>query len=140
MTSIQNERSLIEPLNEPLPEETLKKVVRGEIYTCEFPKGTGSEQHKDRPAIIIQNNIGNIHSPTTIIAVITTKKYGSKYPMHINIPKSKNTLEKNSTIMVEQIYTVDKSRLKEKLADISTNKVLMEKLDKSIAISLGVSV
>jgi len=91
---------------------------RGEIYLADLgANNTGSEQSGTRPVLIVQNNIGNRYSPTVIVACITSKIYRNEIPTHVKI----NCLEVPSLILCEQIKTIDKSRLKNKLADLDFN-------------------
>ena len=107
------------------------KVKRGQIYYADLSPVIGSEQGGMRPVLIIQNDVGNIHSPTTIVACITSVQTKSKLPTHIEIP-----LFKDSIILMEQIRTIDKRRLKNLIAEVSADT--MAQVDKAIKISLGV--
>ncbi len=95
----------------------------------------GSEQGGTRPVLVIQNDIGNQYSPTTIIAAITSKISKAKLPTHVEISARQNGLLKDSVILLEQLRTVDKGRLKEKISKV--HKSQMEKVDKAIEISVG---
>jgi mRNA interferase MazF len=121
-------------------------VQKGEIYLVNL--GTdkkGSEQMGVRPAVIIQNNQGNKKSTTTIVALLTSKKKttkdGREYPMQVSIKKtelSEGSLENDSIILCEQIYTIDQStRLLKKLGRIS-DPLLLTKLDDAVKVSLGI--
>ncbi|WP_057578339.1 type II toxin-antitoxin system PemK/MazF family toxin [Paraclostridium sordellii] len=91
---------------------SMKKILRGCIYYADLEEGKGSEQSGKRPVIIIQNDFGNSHSPTTIIAVITSQTNKRKLPTHIPLSKENfKFLDKDSIVMCEQIRTIDKSRL-----------------------------
>lgn len=107
------------------------KVKRGQIYYADLSPVVGSEQGGMRPVLIIQNDMGNIHSPTTIVACITSVQTKSKLPTHIEIP-----LFKDSIILLEQIRTIDKRRLKNLILEVSADT--MAQVDKAIVISLGV--
>lgn len=112
-------------------------VKRGDIYVADLSgieNSVGCEQTGKRPVLIIQNNIGNQHSPTTIIAVLTTRIKGF-LPTHVKI-KQFDCLAKNSIVCLEQIKTIDKYRLGEYLGNIGPDE--MEKIDKALSISLGV--
>ena len=109
------------------------KVKRGQVYYADLSPVIGSEQGGMRPVVIIQNDIGNAHSPTTIVACVTSVQTKKKLPTHVDIP-----LFKDSIILVEQIKTIDKHRLKNLIAEVSTDT--MAQVDKAIKISLGVEV
>jgi mRNA interferase MazF len=112
------------------------KVKRGEVYTCRMPEGEGSEQKKDRPVMVIQNDIGNQHSTTTIVAIISSSAK-KKYPMHVRVPRESN-LTRNSQVFLEQIFTIDKVRLLEKIEDFSTNEEVLSDINQAIKISLAI--
>jgi mRNA interferase MazF len=107
------------------------KVKRGQIYYADLSPVIGSEQGGMRPVVIIQNNIGNAHSPTTIVACVTSVQTKGKLPTHIEIP-----LFKDSIILMEQIRTIDKRRLKNLIAEVGADT--MAQVDQAIKISLGV--
>ena len=106
-------------------------VKRGDIFLADLPLSMGSEQGGKRPVVIIQNNKGNVHSPTVIVAVITSKMNKTKLPTHIEI-----NLSKPSLVMTEQIKTLDKSRLVRKLASLDDETV--KKINNALRISLDV--
>lgn len=107
------------------------KVKRGQVYYADLSPVVGSEQGGMRPVVIIQNDIGNAHSPTTIVAAVTSVQTKSNLPTHINIP-----LFKDSVILLEQLRTIDKRRLKNLIAEVDTDT--LAQVDKAIKISLGV--
>lgn len=110
-------------------------VYRGEIYYADLSPAVGSEQGGHRPVVILQNNTGNRHSPTTIIAPLTTK-FGKKLlPTHVELMES--GAPANSLVLLEQIRTIDKTRLSNKLGVVPPE--IMIKIDEAIKISLGVS-
>ena len=111
-------------------------VKRGEIYYADLSPVVGSEQGGIRPILIVQNDIGNKYSPTVIAAAITSKLNKAKLPTHIELPCKDYGLEKDSVILLEQIRTIDKSRLKEKIGELSLVKMLQ--VNKAMLISLGV--
>ena len=92
-------------------EANMKEIKRGEIYAVDFGTGFGSEQGGTRPSLILQNDIGNRHSPTTIVAAITGRKTKAALPTHVAIMTS--GLKTESTVLLEQIRTIDKARLGE---------------------------
>ena len=112
-----------------------KDFKRGEIYFADLSPVVGSEQGGIRPVLIIQNNVGNKYSPTVIVSAITSQLAKAKLPTHIELPSEKYHLPKDSVVLLEQIRTLDKRRLKDKISAIDTFK--MKEIDKAILISLG---
>lgn len=111
------------------------KVKRGEIYYADLSPVIGSEQAGVRPVLIVQNDVGNKFSPT-IIAIAITSKQKVKLPTHIDIEGTKYGLDKDSVILAEQIRTLDKKRLREKVGKVDDET--MEKVKKAIEISFGI--
>ncbi|MDD3402189.1 MAG: type II toxin-antitoxin system PemK/MazF family toxin [Hespellia sp.] len=109
-------------------------VRRGDIYYADLSPVVGSEQGGVRPVLIIQNDVGNRHSPTVICAAITSKMNKAKLPTHIEISARQYQIVKNSVILLEQIRTIDKTRLKEYVCHADNN--LMMKVDEALKISL----
>ena len=112
-------------------------VKRGDIYYADLSPVVGSEQGGMRPVVIVQNDLGNKHSPTVIAAAITSKTTKNKLPTHIEVVASKNGLSRDSVILLEQVRTIDKKRLKEKMGHLEDE--IMEKVNNAITISLGLS-
>lgn len=110
-------------------------IVRGDIYYANLNPVIGSEQGGVRPVLVLQNNIGNKYSPTTIIAAITSKIKKAKLPTHVELSATFSTLEKDSVILLEQVRTIDKRRLKEKIAHLDSK--VMDSIDQALLISLG---
>ena len=110
-------------------------VRRGDIYYADLSPVVGSEQGGIRPVLVIQNNIGNRHSPTIICAAITSKMNKAKLPTHIEISTRDYNIVKNSVILLEQIRTIDKQRLKEYVCHIDS--AMMKKGDEAICVSLN---
>lgn len=110
-------------------------VRRGDIFYAQLNPVVGSEQGGIRPVLIVQNDIGNQYSPTTIVAAITSQINKAKLPTHVEISAAKTGLEKDSVILLEQIRTIDKSRLKQKIAVL--DEETMAKVNRAIEISLG---
>lgn len=108
---------------------------RGEIYLANLNPVIGSEQGGTRPVLVIQNDVGNKYSPTTIVAAITSRIRKAKLPTHVEISGSRYHLERDSVILLEQIRTVDKLRLKERVAELDEES--MAKVDMALSISLG---
>ena len=110
-------------------------VKRGEVYFAELSPVVGSEQGGTRPVLVIQNDIGNQYSPTTIVVAITSQINKAKLPTHVEIAARPGGLEKDSVILMEQIRTLDKSRLREKLTSLDPETML--KVNQALEISLG---
>ncbi len=110
-------------------------VKRGEIYYADLSPVIGSEQGGVRPVLVVQNDIGNKYSPTVIAAAITSQLNKAKLPTHIHLPQAQYGLPKDSVILLEQIRTIDKARLKEKIGEIP--ETLMNKVNEGLLISLG---
>ena len=110
-------------------------VRRGDIYYADLSPVVGSEQGGIRPVLVIQNNIGNRHSPTIICAAITSKMNKAKLPTHIEISTRDYNIVKNSVILLEQIRKIDKQRLKEYVCNI--DYAMMKKVDEAICVSLN---
>ncbi|KOS65386.1 PemK family transcriptional regulator [Staphylococcus aureus] len=112
-------------------------IRRGDVYLADLSPVQGSEQGGVRPVVIIQNDTGNKYSPTVIVAAITGRINKAKIPTHVEIEKKKYKLDKDSVILLEQIRTLDKKRLKEKLTYLSDDK--MKEVDNALMISLGLN-
>ncbi|BEP28260.1 type II toxin-antitoxin system PemK/MazF family toxin [Helicovermis profundi] len=112
-----------------------KIIKRGDVFFADLSPVVGSEQGGQRPVIIIQNNIGNRYSPTVIISAITAKITKAKLPTHVEVKKDAVGLVKDSVILLEQIRTIDKKRLLQKLGTL--DKKTMSKVDDALLISLG---
>ncbi|HHT71577.1 MAG: type II toxin-antitoxin system PemK/MazF family toxin [bacterium] len=112
----------------------MTELLRGDIWLVDWSPGRGSEQAGLRPALIIQNDIGNQYSPTTIVAAISTT-ITKTYPFHVQILPNESGLKGPSTIKAEQIMTIDKKRLVRKVGEISEEKIL--EVEKAVHISLG---
>ena len=110
-------------------------VYRGEIYYADLDPVVGSEQNGVRPVLIIQNDVGNKHSPTTIVAPITSKREKRWMPTHIKVKQSVG-LERDSIILAEQLRTIDKERLQYLAADL--DRRTMWKVNLALIISLGI--
>ena len=110
-------------------------IHRGEIYYADLSPVVGSEQGGMRPVLIVQNDVGNKHSPTVIAAAITSKMDKAKLPTHIAVNASSCGLAKNSVVLLEQIRTIDKTRLKERMGELDTNS--MSAVNSALSISFG---
>ena len=111
-------------------------VKRGDIFYADLSPVIGSEQGGIRPVLIVQNDIGNKYSPTVIIAAITSQINKAKMPTHIELSNSEYGLSKDSVILAEQVRTIDKKRLKEKIGHL--DEALMQQIDLALKISFGI--
>ena len=127
--------TMTSPMISVKPNRNAVKVRWGDICFVDFGNNEGSEQNGIRPAIIIQNDKGNTYSPTTIVASITSQE--KRYlPTHVTVKPYQSGLEKVSTIMFEQVRTIDKSRIISKVGHIDTSW-LVENIKKSLTVSFG---
>lgn len=110
-------------------------IKRGEIYYADLSPVVGSEQGGMRPVLIVQNDTGNKHSPTVIAAAITSQTGKARLPTHIELNAQSVGLSRDSVILLEQIRTIDKSRLRERMGKLDENT--MTKVDNAIAVSFG---
>jgi len=110
------------------------QIKRGDIFYADLSPVTGSEQGGIRPVLIIQNDVGNRHSPTVICAAVTSRMNKAKLPTHVEIDARKYQLVKNSVVLLEQIRTIDKKRLKDFICHVDGN--LMIKVEEALRISL----
>jgi mRNA interferase MazF len=110
-------------------------IKRGDIFYADLSPVVGSEQGGVRPVLIVQNDIGNKYSPTVIAAAITSQINKAKLPTHIEISAREYGLAKDSVILLEQIRTIDKKRLREKIGRLDDE--LMEKVNEALGISFG---
>ena len=110
-------------------------IRRGDIYYADLSPVVGSEQGGVRPVLIIQNNVGNRFSPTVIAAAITSQNSKANLPTHIRLYADDSGLSKDSVVLLEQIRTLDKKRLKEKMGTL--NSYDMYKVDEALSISFG---
>lgn len=113
----------------------MESFKRGELYFADLSPVVGSEQGGVRPVLIIQNDVGNKYSPTVIIAAITSQINKAKLPTHIELSADKYGLPKDSVVLLEQVRTLDKRRLKEKIGVVDGAK--MKSVDNALLISLG---
>ncbi len=110
-------------------------VKRGDVYYADLSPVVGSEQGGTRPVLIIQNDIGNRFSPTVIVAAITAQIQKAKLPTHVEIDAKKYGFERDSVILLEQIRTIDKQRLTDKITHL--DEQMMRKVDNALQISTG---
>ena len=111
-------------------------IKRGQIWYADLSPVKGSEQGGFRPVVIIQNDVGNLHSPTVIIANITSKMTKAKLPTHIEVARGDGNLPLPSVILCEQLRTIDKSRLQKQIGEFDKSK--MKEISRAVEISLGI--
>lgn len=111
-----------------------EEVKRGDIYYADLRPVVGSEQGGIRPVLIVQNDVGNRHSPTVICAAITSKMNKAKLPTHIELSTGRYDMVKDSVILLEQLRTIDKKRLKDKVCHLDDE--IMKQVNKGLMISL----
>ncbi|NLM05995.1 MAG: type II toxin-antitoxin system PemK/MazF family toxin [Tissierellia bacterium] len=111
------------------------QVKRGDIFYADLSPVVGSEQGGLRPVLVVQNDVGNKYSPTIIICAITSQINKAKLPTHLEVSAKQYGLQKDSVILMEQIRTIDKKRLKEKLGSVSAKKML--EVDNCLKVSLA---
>ena len=114
-----------------------RPIHRGDIYYANLTPITGSEQGGIRPVLIIQNNMGNHHSPTVITAAITGYVKGKRQPTHVRLKGAACGLFRNSTVLLEQVHTLDKSRLSEYMGSVGEDK--MREVDAALNVSVGLA-
>ena len=112
-------------------------IRRGDIYYADLRPVVGSEQGGIRPVLIIQNDVGNKHIPTVICAAITSRMNKAKLPTHIEIDSKSCEIVKDSVILLEQLRTIDKKRLREKVCHLDQN--VIQKVDQALCISLDIN-
>ena len=110
-------------------------IRRGDIFYADLRPVVGSEQGGIRPVLIIQNDIGNKHSPTVICAAITSKMNKAKLPTHVEINANKYEIMRDSVILLEQVRTIDKVRLKEKVCHLDND--VLDRINKALCVSLA---
>lgn len=111
-------------------------VKKGDIYFADLSPVVGSEQGGVRPVLVVQNNVGNKYSPTIIVAAVTSQINKAKLPTHVAIDADGHGLHKDSVVLLEQLRTIDKKRLREKIGKVEDT--LIETVDEALSISLGI--
>ena len=111
-------------------------IKRGDMFYADLSPVVGSEQGGIRPVLIIQNNLGNKYSPTVIAAAITSQTNKNKLPTHIELGVNTSGLKSNSVVLTEQIRTIDKSRLKEKIGHIDDSRIINQ-VNNALGVSFG---
>jgi len=109
--------------------------TRGDVYFADLSPVVGSEQGGFRPVLIVQNDIGNKYSPTVIVSAITSQIAKARLPTHVELPAALSGLDKDSVVLLEQVRTIDKRRLKRRITKLDDE--IMSKVDEALAISLG---
>lgn len=112
-------------------------VKKGDIFFADLSPVIGSEQGGLRPVLVIQNDVGNKYSPTVIVAAVTSQINKAKLPTHVEVGALGNGLNKDSVVLLEQLRTIDKRRLNEKIGHV--DEELIEQVNEAIAISLGIT-
>lgn len=110
-------------------------IKRGEIYYADLSPVVGSEQGGMRPVLIVQNDVGNKFSPTVIAAAITSQRFKTNLPTHIQVNARECGLSKDSIVLLEQVRTIDKQRLKEKMGNLDEKD--MSRIDRALSVSFG---
>lgn len=110
-------------------------IKRGDIFYADLSPVVGSEQGGIRPVLIVQNDVGNKYSPTVIAAAITSQQFKTKMPTHISVNASVCGLSKDSVVLLEQIRTLDKKRLREKMGNLPETD--MDRIDNALSVSIG---
>ncbi len=114
----------------------MRTIKRGDIYYADLNPAVGSEQGGIRPVLVVQNDVGNCYSPTIIIAVLTSKSK-KKLPTHISIHSGEGNIAMDSTVLLEQLRTIDKFRLQKYVGSISGE--IMDRIDRAMLVSLGLN-
>jgi mRNA interferase MazF len=112
-------------------------IRRGDVFWVDLNPVKGSEQAGRRPVVVIQNDIGNEAAPTVIVAPLTTKSFTKQYPINVHIPRAVAGLKENSTVLLSQIRTIDKTRLDRKIGHLPPT--YLKQVDQAICISLGLT-
>lgn len=111
-------------------------IKRGDIYYADLSPVVGSEQGGMRPVLIVQNDVGNKYSPTVIAAAITSQRFKTQLPTHIQVDAQDCGLSKDSIVLLEQVRTIDKQRLKERMGNLGERD--MSRVNRALSVSLGI--
>ena len=111
-------------------------IKKGDLYFADLSPVTGSEPGGVRPVLVVQNDVGNKYSPTIIVAAVTSRRNKADLPTHVEIEADGNGLSKNSVILLEQLRTIDKRRLKERIGTIDRNR--LPEVNEALSVSLGI--
>ena len=112
-------------------------VKKGDLFFADLSPVIGSEQGGVRPVLVVQNDVGNKYSPTIIVAAVTSQTGKAKLPTHVQLEASQGGLSKNSVVLLEQLRTIDKQRLKERIG--SLNEKQIPDVEKALSVSLGIA-
>ena len=115
----------------------MEDIRRGDIYFAILDPVIGSEQGGTRPVLVLQNDVGNRFSPTTIVAAVTSRIRKGRLPTHVELAKERSGLDKDCVILLEQLRTIDRRRLKERVARLDDET--MRRVDEALAVSLGLT-
>ena len=115
--------------------QTYRPVIRGDLFYADLSPVRGSEQGGIRPVLVIQNDTGNRHSPTVIVAAITSRTTKAAIPTHVSLDKTLCGLKQDSTVLTEQIRTIDKRRLKERMGRLDDQS--MSRINQALSVSFG---
>ncbi|MBS9338569.1 type II toxin-antitoxin system PemK/MazF family toxin [Fructobacillus sp. M2-14] len=116
-----------------------ENVQRGDVFFADLKQGIGSEQGGVRPVLVVQNNRGNQNAPTTIVLAITSKMMKAKLPTHVNLPSELGIIKKDSVILGEQVRTIDKLRLRDRIGHLEPDSATMKAVEKALKISLALN-
>ena len=122
-------------LSAPFEQEAAQTIRRGDIYYADLSPVVGSEQGGMRPVLIVQNNVGNKHSPTVIAAAITSQIGKARLPTHIELSARTYGLSRDSVVLLEQVRTIDKRRLRERMGRL--DEALMNRVNTALSVSFG---
>lgn len=111
-------------------------IKKGDLYFADLSPVMGSEQGGIRPVLVVQNDVGNKYSPTIIVAAITSRQNKADLPTHVELEAKNNGLTKNSVVLMEQLRTIDKKRLKERIGAI--DKTRLPEVNEALSVSLGI--
>jgi mRNA interferase MazF len=112
-------------------------VKKGDLYFADLSPVVGSEQGGIRPVLVVQNDVGNKYSPTIIVAAVTSQINKAKLPTHVELEAADGGLSKNSVVLLEQLRTIDKQRLKERIGTLSQEQI--PTVDQALSVSLGIA-
>lgn len=112
-------------------------VKKGDLFFADLSPVVGSEQGGVRPVLVVQNDVGNKYSPTIIVAAVTSQTGKAKLPTHVQLEATQGGLSKNSVVLLEQLRTIDKQRLKERIG--SLNEKQIPDVEKALSVSLGIA-
>ncbi len=112
-------------------------VKKGDLFFADLSPVVGSEQGGVRPVLVVQNDVGNKYSPTIIVAAVTSQTGKAKLPTHVELKATQGGLSKNSVVLLEQLRTIDKQRLKERIGSLSDNQIPI--VDEALGVSLGIA-